>query len=99
MALSNKGLRYLTSSDVLLQVAFPAAAFSLPPLRSVTFTGVRSPPTHQRVTHTMIYVTSPIWPRISEVQAIDAVYKRLGLMLYWQLQQASGSAHNAIFPS
>ena len=99
MALSNEGLRYLTSSYILPQVAFPAAAFSLPPLRGVTFTGVRSPPTQQRVTRTMIYVTSPIWTGISEVQAIDAVYERLGLMLYWQLQQASSSAHNAIFSS
>lgn len=99
MALSNEGLHYLTSSYILPQVAFPATAFSLPPLRGVTFTGVRSPPTHQRVTRTMIYVTSPIWTGISEVRAIDAVYERLGLMLYWQLQQASSSAHNAIFSS
>lgn len=42
-ALSDEGLRYLTSSYILPQVAFPAAASSLPPLRGVTFTGARSP--------------------------------------------------------
>lgn len=64
-----QSLHYLTSSYILLQVAFPATAFSLPPLHSVIFPSVHSPPTHQHIRHTMIYVTSQIWPSISEVQA------------------------------
>lgn len=80
MALSKERLRYLTSSYILLQAAFPATAFSLPPLHGVIFPSVCSPPTHQHVRkahHDLCHLSN--LAQHLQGASRDVVHKGLGL--------------------